>query len=95
MSSDQAIVTVKDTSVPEKRKTKKSKKEISKKKKKSKKTSPAAGEIKESKSLVSTLLKVGCLFETVRIISFKSFSLPVHKLSSGRGTPLYISNQIT
>ena len=55
MSSDQAIVTVKDTSVPEKRKTKKSKKEISKKKKKSKKTSPAgAGEIKESKSLVST-----------------------------------------
>merc|ERR1712131_393118 len=36
MSSDQAIVTVKDTSVPEKRKTKKSKKEISKKKKKSK-----------------------------------------------------------
>merc|ERR1712227_1112784 len=53
MSSDQAIVTVKDTSVPEKRKTKKSKKEISKKKKKSKKTSPAAGEIKESKSLLS------------------------------------------
>merc|ERR1712168_1573758 len=51
MSSDQAIVTVKDTSVPEKRKTKKSKKEI--KKKKSKKTSPAAGEIKESKSLLS------------------------------------------
>lgn len=56
MSSDQAIVTVKDTSVPEKRKTKKSKKEISKKKKKSKKASPAAGEIKESKSLVSTIL---------------------------------------
>ena len=55
MSSDQAIVTVKDTSVPEKRKTKKSKKEISKKKKKSKKASPAAGEIKESKSLVSTI----------------------------------------
>jgi len=54
MSSDQAIVTVKDTSVPEKRKTKKSKKDISKKKKKSKKTSPAgAGEIKESKSLLS------------------------------------------
>merc|ERR1712131_15527 len=53
MSSDQAIVTVKDTSVPEKRKTKKSKKEISKKKKKSKKASPAAGEIKESKSLLS------------------------------------------
>ena len=57
MSSDQAIVTVKDTSVPEKRKTKKSKKDISKKKKKSKKTSPAgAGEIKESKSLVSTFI---------------------------------------
>lgn len=53
MSSDQAIVPVKDTSVPEKRKTKKSKKEISKKKKKSKKTSTAAGEIKESKSLLS------------------------------------------
>ena len=55
MTSDQAIVPpVKSTSVPEKRKTKKTKKDISKKKKKSKKASPAAGENpKESKSMVS------------------------------------------